>query len=145
MKKVTQFVAEDGTVFENQKDCKIYELSLENKVFKTKEDLDTFVDTLVKKIPNSIGFLELWEVAGNIAQDFDDVYLNTRKISLRDWIFNSLSLEAVKNEFTEFLDLSDEKVQKLYNKAYERGHSSGIQEVYYELQELAELVELITK
>jgi hypothetical protein len=56
-----------------------------------------------------------------------------------------LSLEAVKNEFTEFLDLSDEKVQKLYNKAYERGHSSGIQEVYYELQELAELVELITK
>jgi hypothetical protein len=27
MKKATQFVAEDGTVFENQKDCKIYELS----------------------------------------------------------------------------------------------------------------------
>ena len=89
----------------------------------------------------------LWKVYNGIHFQFhySDVYLNTRKISLRDWIFNSLSLEAVKNEFTEFLDLSDEKVQKLYNKAYERGHSSGIQEVYYELQELAELVELITK
>jgi hypothetical protein len=131
MKKVTQFVAEDGTVFENKKDCQIYELSLENKVFKAKEDLDTFIESLVKKIPHSIGFLELWEVAENIAQDYSDVYLETRKISLRDCIFNSLSLDAVKNEFTEFLELPDEKVKKLYNKAYERGHSSGVQEVYY--------------
>lgn len=48
--------------------------------------------------------------------------------------------ERFRNDALEYVGLSNNpKADKIYSKAYDRGHSSGCHEVLNELQDLAEL------
>lgn len=60
----------------------------------------------------------------------EDTYNLERKIFRND----------LETDFVGGHDVSQEKLDKLWNLAWERGHSSGLEEVLSEYQELVELV-----
>lgn len=151
----TIFVSIDGKQFDTKEACELYEKSFGKVIVK---DIKEVINIVVKDFDFTNTNLDnFYFTVKNLVQDFEDkngkiidnfIYDNCLKISadyLIEHIFYNNFNTIARQEYDILKNATDEKIKLLYNHAYIRGHSYGMDEVTYYFTEIVELLENFNK
>lgn len=152
-----RYVAKDGTIFNNKKECAKYERILGKTIVESVSEVSYFVIKnshvdLVRELPKC-KVHELYTHAEKLVISFEyakqakikDLYVTrtSKPISKDDVthaIFKEFFVTCFKSTYEDFSNVSDENIMFLYDEAYAEAHHNGEKAILEEIERLARIV-----